>query len=68
MHNFLPARDLLLGAGAAESLADGAALGSAVAQLLGDPVRRQAMGRSAGEAVLANRGALQRLLHQLDQP
>ena len=62
MHNFIAARDLLLGAGAAEQVADAAALAQALVELLRDPARAQAMGRAGLAAVAANRGALQRLL------
>jgi 3-deoxy-D-manno-octulosonic-acid transferase len=62
MHNFLPARELLLGCEAAQELAEPSALAEAVLSLLTDPARRQAMGAAGASAIAANRGALQRLL------
>ena len=62
MHNFLPARELLLGCGAAQELAEPSALGEAVLQLLAHPAQRQAMGEAGRVAIAANRGALERLL------
>ena len=62
MSNFMAARALLLDAGAAEEVIDGDALASAVVRLLGDAARRQAMGQAGEGAVMANRGAKQRLL------
>lgn len=66
MHNFLPARDLLLGADAAMEIAQADALGESVMRLLEDPPRRHVMGAAGSAAVLANRGALARLLARLD--
>lgn len=62
MHNFLPARELLLEAGAARELASAAALAPALHELLADPALRARMGAAGSAAVLANRGALDRLL------
>ncbi|MDP3859508.1 MAG: lipid IV(A) 3-deoxy-D-manno-octulosonic acid transferase [Stagnimonas sp.] len=62
MHNFLPARELLLGCEAAQELAEPGALGEAVLQLLAHPAQRQAMGEAGRAAIAANRGALERLL------
>lgn len=62
MHNFLPARELLLGCEAAQELAEPSALAEAVLALLADPARRRTMGAAGAAAVAANRGALQRLL------
>ena len=62
MHNFLPARELLLGCEAAQELAEPSALAEALLSLLANPARRQAMGAAGAAAVAANRGALQRLL------
>jgi 3-deoxy-D-manno-octulosonic-acid transferase len=62
MHNFIAARDLLLAVGAAQEVANAAALAATVAQLLGDGARRTAMGAAGRAAVDANRGALARLL------
>jgi 3-deoxy-D-manno-octulosonic-acid transferase len=57
---------LFLEAGAARIVADGGELAQAVAELLGDPDKRAAMG-AAGRAVLdANRGAIDRLLALVD--
>ena len=67
MHNFLAPRELLLEARAAMELGAGSELGDAIADLLDDPARRRAMGLSGQRAVLANRGALDRLLHLLRQ-
>lgn len=66
MHNFLPARELLLGAGAARELAGGEELAAAVTTLLTDTASRARMGQAGSRAVLANRGALERLLQLLD--
>lgn len=68
MHNFVAARDLLLGTGAAEQIPDAAALASAVQALLRDTARAQVMGRAGQAAVAANRGALDRLLALLQAP
>lgn len=67
MHNFLAARDLLLGADAALEVADAEALAGQVRALLSDPARRGHMGQAGSAAVLANRGALERLLLALGQ-
>lgn len=65
MHNFLAARELLLGAGAAIELPDADALAPRVGELLAHPAQRTQMGRTGSAAVLANRGALDRLLARL---
>lgn len=65
MHNFLAPRELLLEAGAATELGDATELAEAVADLFDDPARRRAMGLSGQRAVMANRGALDRLLNLL---
>lgn len=62
MHNFLPARELLLESGAAQELATAQALGPALLTLLSDPAARARRGEAGSAAVLANRGALERLL------
>jgi 3-deoxy-D-manno-octulosonic-acid transferase len=62
MHNFIAARDLLLGAQAAVQVADAAELAAELEALLREPARRAAMGEAGRLAVEANRGALQRLL------
>lgn len=66
MHNFLPARELLLGCEAAQELADPSTLGDAVLQLLAHPAQRQAMGEAGRAAIAANRGALERLIGLID--
>jgi 3-deoxy-D-manno-octulosonic-acid transferase len=66
MHNFAPARTLLLECGAASQIEDAPALAGEVAILLGDAQRRAAMGRAGQDAVSGNRGALKRLLSLLD--
>lgn len=67
MHNFLAPRELLLDAGAGLELRQDSDLAEALADLLDDPSRRGAMGRAGQRAVLANRGALDRLLQHLQQ-
>ncbi|ROH86479.1 3-deoxy-D-manno-octulosonic acid transferase [Stagnimonas aquatica] len=62
MHNFLPARELLLGSEAALELAEPSALAETLLALFADPARRRAMGQAGAVAIAANRGALQRLL------
>lgn len=62
MHNFLAARELLLGVEAALEVRDAAELDETVQALLRDADRRQRMGEAGRAAVAANRGALQRLL------
>ena len=49
VENFAPAYAALAEAGGAEAVADGAALGAAVARLLADPDRRAAMARAAAQ-------------------
>lgn len=66
MHNFLPARELLLGVGAAQELSDPSALADAVRTLLRDAAQRRSMGEAGRAAVTANRGSLQRLLALLE--
>lgn len=53
---------MLVEAGAAELVADGAALGARVASLLRDPAAARAIGQRGAATVAANRGALERLL------
>ncbi|MDM4771633.1 lipid IV(A) 3-deoxy-D-manno-octulosonic acid transferase [Solimonas sp. SE-A11] len=67
MHNFIAARDLLLGEQAAEQVADATQLAAALTRLLRDPAQRSAMGEAGRRAVAANRGALQKLLELLDR-
>ena len=66
MHNFLAARELLLGVEAALEVPDAAALAPALATLLDDPARRARMGAAGRAAVAANRGVLKRLLAWLE--
>lgn len=67
MHNFIAARDLLLGENAAEQVADAGQLAAALLRLLQDPAGRDAMGDAGRRAVVANRGALQKLLTLLER-
>ena len=60
--NAAPVARLLVEAGAAEVVDDGAALGASVARLLSDPAARRAAGDRGHAAVSANRGALARFL------
>lgn len=62
MHNFIPARDLLLEVGAAEEVANDIKLAYAVLALMRDSARAQTMGLAGQKAVAANRGALDKLL------
>lgn len=66
MHNFMAARTLLLGCGAAREVADAPGLAAEIGVLLSDPAKRTAMGRAGAAAIDANRGALARLLALLD--
>lgn len=66
MHNFLPARDLLLHAKAAEAIRDAESLAAAVIRLFSDAALRQRMGTAGQTAVNANRGALKRLLERVE--
>ena len=66
MHNFLPARQLLLETDAAIEIQDAADLATQVIDLLSDPDRRQDMGAAGLSAVRANRGALGKLLEQIE--
>ena len=67
MHNFLPARELLLGVDAALEVGDADALAAALVRLQHDVALRQTMGEAGRAAVAANRGALERLLALLDR-
>lgn len=57
---------LLVSAGAAATVADGAELRDVLLALLGDRPRREAMGRSAVEAVDSQRGATGRVVRLLE--
>jgi 3-deoxy-D-manno-octulosonic-acid transferase len=65
MHNFVAARDLLLGVQAALAVEDAAALGRELLRLAGDAELRARMGAAGSAAVAANRGALEKLLRLL---
>ena len=60
--NFRESAELLLDAGAAEMVPDGAALESAAAALLADGARGRAMGEQGRAAVVARQGAVQATL------
>ncbi|EIT72131.1 MULTISPECIES: lipid IV(A) 3-deoxy-D-manno-octulosonic acid transferase [Hydrocarboniphaga] len=66
MHNFLPARELLLAREAAVEVADAAGLEPALTRLFEDAALRERMGAAGREAVAANRGALHKLLQELE--
>lgn len=66
MHNFIAARDALLAARAAQTVADDAELAAAVSALFADPVRCGAMAVAARQVIGQNRGALQRVLQQIE--
>lgn len=68
MHNFLAARDLLIGCGAAIQVETAAALAPTIQRLLGDTALRTRMGEAGRAAIAANRGALQRLLQFIGEP
>lgn len=61
MHNFVAARELLLGADAAVEVSE-RSLADSLAVLLADAQRRERMGEAGYAAVAANRGARERLL------
>ncbi|WP_299691064.1 lipid IV(A) 3-deoxy-D-manno-octulosonic acid transferase [Hydrocarboniphaga sp.] len=65
MHNFLPARDLLIERDAAIQVEAETALAPTIHRLLGDTALRTRMGEAGRAAISANRGALQRLLQLL---
>jgi len=60
--NAAPVARLLVEAGAAELVADGAALAACVGRLLADGAARRSAGERGRAAVSANRGALERFL------
>lgn len=65
MHNFVEARELLLGAEAAIEVESSDKLAAAVTELAADPTRRQRLGEAGRAAVNANRGALARVLQRI---
>jgi 3-deoxy-D-manno-octulosonic-acid transferase len=65
MHNFLPARELLLERDAAIQIEGEAALAPTLHRLLCDNALRTRMGEAGRLAITANRGALKRLLEML---
>ncbi len=62
MTNFRPIAAEMLACGAAAEVLDGRALTETVTTLLGDPARRAAMARAAGEWQRTNAGAVERTL------
>lgn len=62
MDNQRPARDLLLGAGGAQQIADAQGLGNALHALLSDPARARQMGTRAHAALGAHEGATARVM------
>ena len=64
--NFMDVTEEAVARGAALRVADGEALGTAVAQLLADDPRRSAMGRCAQELRQRHRGSLVQTLSHLD--
>jgi 3-deoxy-D-manno-octulosonic-acid transferase len=67
MTNFRDAAALLLRADAAVQVADGPALGAALARLLADAPGRQTLGRAAWSAVRAHQGACTRTIAALER-
>ncbi|KPV39284.1 3-deoxy-D-manno-octulosonic acid transferase [Thiohalorhabdus denitrificans] len=67
LFNFHEISALLLEQGGALQVHSGAELGETVSHLFGDPARREPMGRKAREAVVANRGARERILESADR-
>jgi 3-deoxy-D-manno-octulosonic-acid transferase len=65
MHNFAAVIAGFDAAGGAEPVADAGSLAAAVAALLGDPARHQAMAEAARRAAEAEQGALDRIMAQL---
>ncbi len=71
MHNFLAARELLLGAAVAREVSDAASLAEALRDWLPHAANQadcEARSARAREAIAANRGALQKLLALLERP
>ena len=70
VENFAGPMAILLAAGALRQEPDATAVRAALAELAGDVVAREALGRRAAEAVAANAGSLERgvasLLHSLE--
>ena len=67
VENFLAASELLLAADAARQVADDEALRATLAGLLAQPDEAAAVGRRGQAVVVANRGALARLLTLVDE-
>lgn len=66
MFNFAHARELLLSCQAARQLENGLELAPAVTALFADAALRAAMGQAGRQAIVANRGALERFMRMLD--
>lgn len=64
--NFAQITRQLIRAGGCDQVADADLLADAVIELLEDPARRAAMGSRARELVKANRGAVERMLAEVD--
>lgn len=67
MHNFVPARDLLLDGGAAETVRDAEALAFALEHLFNRDDERRRRSQTAQAALMGSRGALARHLEILTQ-
>jgi len=65
--NFADITALLLDAGAARRVADGASLAAAAAELFGDAALRERMGAAGRELVRSGQGALERTLAEADR-
>jgi len=65
--NFADITALLLDAGAARRVADGASLAAAAAELFGDAALRERMGAAGRELVRSGEGALERTLAEADR-
>jgi 3-deoxy-D-manno-octulosonic-acid transferase len=66
MHNFLLMSQLLVETGGGKGVADAEELFEAIHRLLSSPLECDAMGKKAMEFVKGNRGALKRILDQID--
>lgn len=67
MHNFVAARELLLDADAARETASGDELATTVIELLSSVDLREKMGRAGRACVVSNRGALGRLISEVER-